>query len=221
MPRSFTNDAQDAIEAGDIESALFIELMTEPEALYCWNGIRAVTIGGQDYEPLGDRVRVEGDVVAQLGLVAEPIRIVFDAGAILDNTDFAGRLADSTWHQRRVTVREALFTPGSTYMDFIGWGFTWQGRMDVSPTINQPGAESVRELNCEGGTFRYRGRNLHTRTNENQKRLSAGDLFFERTPIAPKEVLPWWKRRTAIPGIGGGGATGRGGGYSGGRSVLK
>ena len=202
MPRPLTTDARNALR-NDRHKALawLLELTTTDGVLAGWNQTKPVTYDSTDFEALGDRFRLAGELKLGTDLVAEPLTILFDASIDLDSDTFIGRLMDRTWHQRRVRLRGVLFDTSSEWVTPIGTVIDWRGFMDKLERVE--GAEGVvTSLTCEGGTFRALARNMHTCTDLNQKDRASGDLFFQNTGIKPTQDIPFGVHWGNVPGSG-------------------
>lgn len=225
MPKIWTPEIEAAAASPDNESAWLFDFYVQPTVLRCWNQYGPITVDGDDYESMAERIRVEGSLQSKMGLTSEPLVITMDGSDGLDDAvpgeeSFAARFLDSTWSQRKVRIRQVRFTPGSAFTAQIGIIDEWHGFLDFRTRKGGAGKPTDIEINCESGTFFYNDASNHTRTHADQQLLSPGDQAFARTATATKEVLPWWKRRTDIPGRGGFGGGGGGSGPGGGSVRL-
>jgi len=60
------------------------------------------------YESLFGRIVINKTIRTAQSLSSEPLRIQLDASRSSDDADFAGRFADSNWHQGRFRLRQVL-----------------------------------------------------------------------------------------------------------------
>ncbi|WP_022697933.1 hypothetical protein [Euryhalocaulis caribicus] len=215
MPKNWTTEVEAAAASRQMESAWLFDFYVLPDTLRCWDKYGAITVDDEDYESMAGRIRIEGEMRSKIGLSSEPLIITMDGSDGLDDAtpgeeSVSARFLDSTWSQRKVRIRQILFTPGTSHSQQIGIVREWNGYLDFRTRSGARNRPTEIEINCESGTFFYNDASNHTRTYADQQLFSPGDLCFERTPTAVKETLPWWKRRTAIPGRGGSGGSGGG-----------
>lgn len=200
MPLPLTTDARDALEAREVAHGWLLELFTDEGTLRCWDKSIAITYGGDTYEPLGDRWRVDGEIKLAADLVAEPVTFVFDGAPQSDDASFVGRLLDRAWHQRRVRLRGLLLNTSSNFNTAIGVHLDWYGWMDKINVSDAPGQPSQVLLTCEGGIFRALDRNLTMCTDTDQKRRLSTDQFFANIALKPSQDVPFGTGWSNVPG---------------------
>ncbi len=203
----------DAVADGRLKHAYLVDLYVadgvgDPAPLRVWNWPDSTiypandTIDGTDdvtYQSMVRRMRINREIRQSATLASEPLQIVFDGSRVGDDEDIVGQFFDADWHQRLIRVRQIPMAFATNALaPSPSW--EWHGRMDYRQHARSAGQERLLTLTCMGGTFRIRGRRMHTRTDADQRRRSATDAFFSGTPqmIA---VPPNWARATAnIPG---------------------
>jgi|GEM_PF-2087603 len=214
MPLPLTTDARAALEAREVAIAWLLDLYTDEGTLRCWDQAIPITYGGDTYEALQDRWRIEGEIKIGADLTPEPLTIAFDGAPQTDDASFIGRLLDRTWHQRRMRLRGLLMNVSSNFVTAIGVHMTWNGWMDTISTSDGVGTASVVTLNCESGILRALDMNLTACTDEDQRRRLSTDQFFRNVALKPAQQVPFGTKWINIPGGGssGGPATTGGGG---------
>ncbi len=216
MPLPLTTAVRDALRAKEVAVGWLLDLYCDEETLRGWDKTISLTYGSDDYEPLGGKWRIEGEVRASADLVSEPLTIAFDGGPQLDDTAFVGRLLDSTWHQRAIRLRQVLLVPTSNNTQVVGGGFEWNGYMDKIDAPEGTSEASRVVLNCEGGLFRVLARNNRTVSDRDQRERNSDDGSFKNIAVKPFQDIPFGTTWTSIPGRRGPGAgPGRGGGGGG------
>lgn len=214
MPYTLDSAAEAALAAGRMVSALLMDLYCkdgdgDPLTLRFWNWPGTLDYPANDhvddddpvtYQSLLRRVSVDVGVRFTATLTAEPMTINFDSSRAGDDADLIGQFADANWHQGRVRARRVLldFSTQESPSDPV---WEWRGRMDHRVFQRQAQDEQTCVLTCEGGVFRVRGRNMHTRTHLDQQRRLAGDLFFQGTAIMVGLPAMWAKAPANIPGV--------------------
>lgn len=211
MPLPLTTDARNALAAREVAHAWLLDLYTTEGTLRCWDQIVPVTFGGDDYEPLGDRWRIEGEVKVGVDLTPEPLTLVFDGAPQLDDASFVGRLVDRSWHQRRMRLRGLLLNVTSNFTTPIGVHLEWNGWMDTLETSDGVGDVSTIILNCEGGLLRALDRNYTACTDADQRRRLLTDQFMRNVALKPSQEVPFGTTWQNVPGGRGYGGSGGGG----------
>lgn len=184
---------------------MLCDLFTEPTYMHCSSLYHplAVTVAPDEdaitYEPMGDRWEPEDTISMGGSIESQAVSLLFDASRVSDNLDFVGRFADSNaWHRRRIRLTLLSFVAGSSQMTPIAPVCSWEGNMDFRDFPEVIGSPPKMALTLESGTFRYVGRNLQTRTDENQQRLFPDDVFFQDLPGLIGRELPWQRAWTAV-----------------------
>jgi hypothetical protein len=208
MPLPLTTDARNALEAREVAVAWLLDLYTDEGTLRCWDKHIAITYGGDTYEALGDRWRIDGEIKLASDLVAEPLTILFDGAPQTEDTAFVGRLLDRGWHQRRMRLRGLLLNVASNFTTAIGVHLEWNGWMDTIETTDAMGQPSLVKLTCEGGIFRAIDRNMTLCTDSDQRRRDPDDAFFRNVALKPSQDVPFGTKWSNIPGSSGGGGGG-------------
>lgn len=220
MPYPLPADARAMFEAGRMAPALLVDLYTSPvRRWWLWPGDLLYpandSIDGASevtYVSIEGRMQVDYAVKASASLSSEPLVITLDGSRAGDNDDAIGAWVDQDWHQRSVRARLVLLD-FDTRLSPTDPVWEWRGRMDHRAFNRQPGEDSRIVLTCEGGLFRIRGRRMHTRTDQDQRRRLSSDRFFDLTPVMVTRQPVWGKSIANIPGTTGGG--GGGGGVNG------
>jgi len=221
MPLPLTTDARNALNAREVAIAWLLDLYTDEGTLRCWDKGIPITYGGDAYEALSDRWRVDGEIRLGADLAAEPLTLVFDGAPQSDDTSFVGRLVDRAWHQRRMRLRGLLLDTSSNFTTAIGIHMEWNGWMDTLQTSDAPGQPASIVLSCEGGILRALDRNLTTCTDTDQKRRLSTDQFFRNVALKPSQDVPFGTTWANIPGGQGGSNGGSfGGGNNGGNIIF-
>jgi hypothetical protein len=220
MPYPVPAGAQARIDAGRTTQALLLDFYLKDGAgdaltLRCWNWPGELSypavdhIDGADpvtYADMHRRIEIERSIRFSTSLASEPLRVTLDGSTAGDDDDFTGKLTDAKWHQRTFRIRqvELLLDTGESPTDPV---WSWRGRLDERSFTRQADNPTKLVITAQGGTFRIRGRRMHTRTHADQQRRLAGDKFFEGTPLMVA-IPPLWMRSYAnIPGNRGGGIT--------------
>lgn len=200
MALSLTSGERSLLRNHRIEPGWFLDLFVDAASLHCSNLYTALSYDVGDgtartYEPLGDRWQWP-DTGISMGPDAtpEPIVITFDASRIADDTDFVGRFADAAWHRRRARLSLVLFAVDGARTNPVKTYRTWEGEMDFRQMPEQDGVATTLALTIESGSFRYSGRNMQTRTDENQQALFPGDTFFQDWPALIGRQIPWGRK---------------------------
>ncbi len=197
MAKDYSPEQRALLRGHRIELAAFIDLFCEPTSLHCCSLYTPTTYdvgdGSRTYEAMADRVDL-GETPISMGadLTPEPLVIKFDASRITDNGDFVGRFADNQlWHRRQARLTLVTFAVDSGWSTPIGNFMQWEGEMDFRDHSLITSAAPTLPLTIESGTFRYLGKNVQTRTDENQQRFFPGDKFFQDLPGLIGRQLPW------------------------------
>lgn len=162
----------------------------------------AGAVGATDvtYESMYDRMLIPKGVRLSASLSSDPLNISLDGSRSDDDEDWVGRFVDSDWHQCRMRVRSVLMRRDTGAMRTQPH-WEWHGRLNHRNLKRQEGQLLIWEVECQGGLFRIRGRRLRTRSHEDQQKRSAGDLFYEGTPLMVGMPLIWNKSNAQIPAV--------------------
>lgn len=220
-----------AIAAGRIKAAdlvdFYVKVGGSPVVLRAWTwpgtaqypGTVALdgSTANRTYESMYGRMIINKTIQSAQSLSSEPLRIQIDASRTSDDADWAGRFADSDWHQGRVRVRQVLLDWDTEVLGAVPLR-EWHGLLDHAELVfpAPDGAIQVQtwDITCQGGLFRIRGRRLKTRSHADQQKRDAGDMFYVDTAAMVGRPLNWAKALGATPGR----ATSSGGSGSGGAS---
>lgn len=166
-----------------------------------------VDAGDATYVAMEGRMRVDRTIRFQQNLATDPAKIYFDAAAAGDDDDPIGQFSDRTWHQLACRIRQITFDAdtGGSPSDPV---WQWVGRMDFRQNMRQGLEANQLVLTAQGGLFRIRGRNMKTRTHEDQQRRLSGDLFFQDLPKMVGITLNFGKRAIELRGARGAGRAG-------------
>jgi hypothetical protein len=211
MPLPMTSDVRNALKARNIANVWIMEMFTDEATLRGCSVGKSLSFESNTFEPLGDDFKISGQIKTGVDLVSEPLVIELNAAGILDDTTFVGRLVDNQWYQRRIRVRQLLFTPGEHFNNLIGSCFEWFGYMDMFEEGAAEDESATLILTCESGIFRARGRNMHTYTDKDQRLYDAADASFVNTATKPFQSIPFGESWSTVPGYRGGGSTGASG----------
>lgn len=203
MALLFTPAVQAKWDAGLLHQAILLDLYCENETLHGWTWPGPMEFEGITYESLYEIVHIDTEVQLSLGLQAPETEITFDGSRVTDHDHFVGKFWQSVWHQRRMRWRIVLIEPEADPMSVVGIIESYHGRMDYRSEIEAPGGVDVVTLSCEGGLFRVRGRNMHTRTHADQQLRAPGDRFFDLVSEKQATNPVWGKRETVISRGGG------------------
>jgi hypothetical protein len=184
-----------AIAAREVAPALFFEFACAEKTLRCWNRDGDVTTAGitgssVTWAGLGGRIQLPQGIQLAADLGGQTVPVHLDGSRISDNSDFTGEFVDLTWHQRPVTIHEALFAVSSSFVTLIGVLNVWNGIMNRGELVEGP-EQSVWSLSCEGGAYLFWRTNQHRRTYSNQQRLAPGDEFFGLTAVQTLQSIPF------------------------------
>jgi hypothetical protein len=208
MPYNLSTEASSALASGRMAIAVLIDLYLDGGPLRVWNWPGQLAFPANDalggagdvtYQSLFQRMEVTRSIQQTASLQAEPLTVVFDASRAGDDEDLIGQFTDGAWHQRKMRVRVILLD-SETFVSPIDPVWEWHGRMDHREFMRQPGQPTQVRLTGEGGLFRIRGRNLRTRSHEDQQRRQSGDLFFRE--VAQMVAIPIsWNRSAPLPTV--------------------
>lgn len=204
MALTFSTEMLAAIEAREVAAAILFELKLAGGSLYAWNQhgslVESVIRGtSTTWEGLGERISLPQPITISSDLQGSTVTVQIEAGAILDNADFAGRLVDGAWHQREIVIRHVLFAPTSNYATVLGAINTWTGLMDRGEQVEGVDGAAFR-LSCESGTYQFFRTNQFRRTDENQKYLADGDRFFDLTAKQVLQTVPFGRGNAHLVG---------------------
>lgn len=215
MPFPLDSDTENAIAAGEIQSADLVDFYLKtgggsPLTLRCWTWPGSASYPGTTdldgstsnvtYVSMEGRIRIAKSIRLAASLSAEPLNITLDGSRSSDDADWVGQFVDANWHQARVRVRSVMIslTTGSLH-SLPHW--EWRGLIDHRNLTSQADQPQTWEVKCQGGLFRVRGRRLNGRNHENQQKRLAGDLFYKGTPRMVGVPLIWARAPANIPGV--------------------
>ena len=189
------------LEAGDFHRGQLFDIYMPEGSLHCWNQPGTITFDAVAYEDMYGRIDVPGGITCQADLVGETVSIEFDGSRINDDTDFVGRLADMSYHQTPIRIRDViLFFEGESRAALVV--HEWHGLVDKPDFTENPDAPSSFVLSCEAGAYEYHRENQIKRSDSDQKRRAPGDRFFELT--AAQSAQPYFPFGTSwkeVPGV--------------------
>lgn len=206
MPLPMTTEVRDALYERDFSGAWIIEMFCDEGVLRAWDRRVDLTFEGHAFEPVGDQFQLEGELKTSADLIPEPLILMFDSAAVLDDSKLIGKLVDRTWYQRRFRLRQLALVPFTNGTQVIGAGYDWYGYMDnIEETIGD-GGKPIIALTCESGIFRTRGRNYRTYTDADQREIDPDDPSFVNTATKPFQSIPFGESWSNVPGYNGGAA---------------
>lgn len=202
MPKDFTPSIRAALRADVIAPVECLQLFCDEEVLRCSSSYRPFSYDGNDsqgvqsFEAMGGRWSTNASElsIGNINLEPEPLQVSLDASKAFDTgetTDFANRFWRHTWHRRRAIFTVVATVPESDGLTPIAEIFRFEGDMDFRDDEDAIGAPERISLSIESATFQYNGRNMQTRTDENQKRLFPGDTFFSDVGLLIGREIPW------------------------------
>lgn len=211
MPFPLDSTFEDRIDAGRWGDAHLVDLYcltgeTDAPIRLCdrqedlvYDAGDHVDAGDATYVAMQNRMSIDRSIRFQQSMATDPAKIYFDAAAAGDDDDPIGQLTDRTWHFLGVRIRQISFDAdtGATPSDPV---WQWVGRMDFRQYVRQAGEVTQLVLTSQGGLFRIRGRNMKTRTHEDQQNRLAGDLFFQDLPKMVGIALNFGKKLVQIRG---------------------
>lgn len=209
MPRDISPTGRTLLRGSVIEVAMLLDLFVDGTSQHCWSANIPLSYDVGDgvtraYEAMAGRFSWGEDAISMgSDLNPEALTMTFDASRVLEDADFVGRFADSQWHRRRARLSAVVFAVNSGWATPVTTLATWEGEMDYREFPELQGAPPTMMLTIESGTFRYLGRNLQTRTDENQQRFFPGDTFFQDLPGLIGRQLPWHRSWVGIYATGG------------------
>lgn len=201
MPRPIGSNGRQALQASTVVPVWLLTCEPVDLTLRCCSWSETIVYDGESYDAAPEDWRIEGEITGSSSLVPEPLRMSFDGAYQYDDASFIGRLLDSKWHQRPVSLQGLLLDPDS-YTVIVKF-FEWRGRMDTITTSEAEAEQAVIALNCEGGTFRALERNFSSTSNESQRKRSATDAFFANAGSKTSQQIPFGQSWVNVPGYAG------------------
>ena len=173
----------------------FVDLDIPGDRLRLHDNVGTITWGGYDWTGLGQYGGIEA-VSESLEVIAQPVRLTLSGVEAQYITD----AMTTQYHGQAVTVYIGMFST-STMALVDTPEEDWSGFMDVMKIELDQGSAVIR-LDCE---HRLRRQPFAVRyTDEDQRRLYAGDIFFDKLHLIPQYRSKWGQ---ANVGYGGGGGT--------------
>jgi hypothetical protein len=171
----------------------FVDLDIVGDRLRLHDGLGTINWGGFDWLGVGQYGGI-GGIPESLEVISQPVKLTLsgvDAQYITD-------AMTTQYHGRAVVIYLGLFNPDTlTLIDTPEE--IWSGFMDVMHIELDQGTAVIR-LDCE---HRLRRQPATARyTDEDQRVLVAGDLFFNKLHLIPGYVAKWGSRDISHDGDG-------------------
>lgn len=184
-----------AIEAGEaiVSGAVDIVPMVGGTTIRVWGGYGVLTIGGHDYQPLGDRAmaqKTDGAIGGTAQGYALSLSGVESAAlALLDASEVKGA---------SVTIYRLIFgVDGKTLLDARVFD---RGRGDALSVEETVGGEATINLAVESAA-RALGRSLaRLRADFDQRLIGASDGYYKFTAYAAEKALYWGGKKPSLAG---------------------
>lgn len=184
-----------------------VEIACDPP-VRVWGGYHEITLGGNTFDPIGDRglVQVTGGA---LGDAAQNITLSLsgidpETLALLDAAEVSGA---------PVVLWQLIFSgDGNTLLSANVWA---RGRLDQLESEEEIGGTAAITAQLETAAKGLGRRGARMRSDADQRLIDADDGFFRNVSYAGEKTLYWGGRRPARAGSALGGGSG-GGGFEGG-----
>lgn len=182
MPRSMSGPQLAAIQASEVQPAVFVQMGFNGVTVYLWSGVGSIAWNGQTWTGLGALLKVTA-VEDAATVEARGINITLSG---LDTTLLPDCLNDFQ-----------LGLPVTVYLDFYVSGVltgspltTWAGRMD-QPTIDVAAETATIAINCENRLMDMDIAVDRRYTLEDAQMEYPGDLGFAFTDGLQEQTLFW------------------------------
>lgn len=190
-----------ALEAGDAIVSGAVAIACDPP-VRVWGGYRPLEIGGETFDPIGDRSLVQV-VGGALGDAAQNITLRLsgidpETLALLDAAEVSGAPA---------TLRRLIFSgDGTALLSADIWA---RGRLDQLESEEEIGGTAMLTAQLETAAKGLGRRGARMRSDADQRLIDPADGFFKNVSYAGEKTLYWGGRRparagSALPGTGGG-----------------
>lgn len=171
-----------ALQATDLQPALFVSATFASETVYVWSGVGSITWNGETWQGLGGLLGVS---VTEDGSTVEARGITIALSA-LNPTLLAEALGDYQLGLP-VTVYLGLYSGGSLISSPIT---TWAGRID-QPTVDVGADTATIAIACENRLIDMNIAVDRRLTNVDQQMLAPGDLGLIFTAGLQEQTLFW------------------------------
>lgn len=186
-----------------------LSINTDEGLLAINNRSTPVTYQSVAYEAGVDKWKVDGELAMGSNLVPETIQISFDASEIHDDTSFAGRLVDRTWHRRRVKIFLLLYNAATgAFICETRQVFAFADTLD---DVDQVGAPAQLTMGCETGTIRALASRRNLCSDADQRKRNPTDAFFRNVGVKGSQQVPFGVAWSNVPGRAGASGGFRGG----------
>jgi hypothetical protein len=196
-------EALAALQAGTGIVSGAVEIICDPP-VRVWGGYHEITLGGNSFDPIGDRglVQVTGGA---LGDAAQNITLTLsgidpETLALLEAAEVSGAPA--------VLWRLIFSGDGNTLLSANVWA---RGRLDQLETEEEIGGTATIKAQLETAAKGLGRRGARMRSDADQRLIDADDGFFKNVSFAGEKTLYWGGRRPARAGSAVGGGSGAGG----------
>ena len=185
----FSDEAQAAIERGDVISAGAVEILCDPP-VRVWGGYGTITIDGQVFDGIGDRglATVSG---SSIGGAEQNVTLTLSGveSAVLETFNAA-------MLRRAITiVRRLIFDSSGTQL--LHSEIFTRGRLDQIPVEETPGGTSTITASVETAARGLGRRGGRMRTDADQRLVKATDAGFKAIAYAGQKNLYWGGKKPA------------------------
>jgi hypothetical protein len=175
------------VESGRFSVRIMVRFDLDSGATGVWNDTFPVEFEGVTYAPLGGNIDFDG-VPGSTTLSSESVKVV------VSNLSSAvsAVLAGETWHQRPCVLFIAFMNDAGAVAHVMPWFSGFLDDASLSDAADDLAALSIfiesnnRELNRSSG---------RTRSDADQRRVSAGDGFFKHAANANSDTDIYWGRK--------------------------
>lgn len=208
--KSITLAARQALADGTAIVVGAVDIVGDPP-VRVWGGHGPITLGGEIFQPVGDRslVQVAGGA---LGSAAQGITLSLSGiePAVLELLD-----ADEVAQAPAALWRLIFAGDGVTLLDAQVWQ---RGRLDELIQDEEIGGTAMLSVALETAARGLGRSGARLRTDADQRLIKANDGFFRNVAFAGEKTLYWGGRKpanatSALGGVVGGGGGGGGGGF--------
>jgi hypothetical protein len=192
MPRPMSSAMLAAIQATDLQPALFIQLTFNGATAYLWTGNTSISWNSQTWSGLGSLLSL---AVAEDGATVEARGITVTVSGLDPNllpdclNDFQLGLS--------AIVYLGFFSGGSLISTPIT---SWSGRMDL-PTIDVSGETATIAINCESRLLDMNIPCDRRYTQQDQQMTWQDDLGFQFVDSIQEFVLAWGQSYNATNNV--------------------
>lgn len=184
---SIPPSVQAMIDEGRFSIRVMIRFDLDSGATGIWNDTYPVTFEGVTYAPLGGNVDFDG-IPGATTLSSESVRVV------VSNLQSAvsAVIAGETWHQRPCVLFIAFMSESGQVAHVMPW---FSGFLDDASLSDAAGDLAALSIFIESNNRELNRSNGRTRSDADQRRVSAGDGFFKHAANANADTDIYWGRK--------------------------